>query len=158
GVGSAALGAASCPPLRARSRLVKGRLIATLTPFLAGARVLSGLGFKSRARNHLSANRPLEFRFEIVICRQPCGRRLSAPLAAGHTRPSTDRARPVYPIGDLRGLVPISYAPLLTGATTRNMAIWEATIFAQRFWNNTFTVHFLRLADRQTRFAQGHLD
>jgi len=38
------------------------------TPYVLGS---SDRGFKSRARNHLQADRPFKFRFEIVIGRPP---------------------------------------------------------------------------------------
>src|SRR5215831_11741657 len=56
------------------------------------------------ARNHLQADRPLKFRFEIVIGRRPWGPTVVSLLWEPATVwPSSDRVRPVYPIGGLAG-------------------------------------------------------
>ena len=74
------------------------------------------------ARNHLQANRSLEFRFgnrDLTSAVRADGRQLLWQPAT--VRLATDRARRVYPLGDLRGLVPIPYVAL------QDMAIREAS-------------------------------
>src|SRR5262245_39877235 len=48
-------------------------------------------GFKSRARNHLQANRLLEFRAEVTLSAQGTATRSSSPTAKAASRPGSAR-------------------------------------------------------------------